>query len=350
MLSKIMLSNQSFKAYSRYVEQILIDVNDEIVHSKEKSFVDALLRLQRNEYSYHLEGFLQTIVNFLYFKDEAYLQSYLCWRYSFYRSYKISSEFLYQENALIQKITKLYVQLPFLRELETIHSYISDFYTLLGSDNSWKKREPLSKEAQKVYELLLAGDSDAFEMEIVEHIDGLESFCHYFTTTLSAVLRHIGEEWKYGAIKVAQEHRMSALIKDLLLKHMQGLERKPARVERFFLSCVSGEDHTLGLEISRKILEHLGYEVVVLGSKFVEQDLINALYEFQPDYILFIATLPTNLIQLAHNIKSIQRATLPKHPRCYVAGAAIKTLTNAQLSLECDGVFDTFVSFYDSFI
>lgn len=349
MPSLPLLPIKSHEVYSRYVDQILFDANEEISNSKEQSIQEGLLMLERNEYRYHLEDFLKIVINFLYFRDQEYLEVYLRWRYSYYLSHNIERAFLSIENALVQKIAQHYIKGSFAREVVKVHGHIAALYDLMSQEFVVSSTPMQNSDILRLYTLLLEGERDAFEIEIAQNSPTLKSFCSYFTDTISGVLSRIGEQWELGFITVAHEHRMSAIIKDVVLTQLESFKSTSRKRGKFFLSSVEGEEHTFGMEITAKILHHLGYEVVVLGSKFSLKEILSALYEFRAEHILFITTLPTNLMSVAKSIEEIRREPLPVHPKCYAAGGALRALSDPYDALDCDYFFETFIDFYERF-
>jgi len=349
MASMPLLSLRSFERYSRYVEEILLDVYEEIISAKEPILKESLLMLERNSYRYHLEEFLKIVINFLYFKDEKYLKAYINWRYRLYKSRDIHKKFLYKENALLEKIASHYIKDALNIEITKLHDYIAMLYDEAQDENSEYLAHKIPEYTLSLYTLLLQGEVDALESEIIKNTPTLQSFCQYFTKNISGVLFYIGEQWTLGGISVAQEHRMSALLKEILLKTLKNYEPISMKKEKFALSTIQSETHTLGREITVQILEKLGYEVVVLGSELSLKDICNTLYEFRIHHILFIATLPTNLLNVAQYIQVTHKEPLLENVQYYAAGGALKTLTNPCESLECDLFFESFEDLYEKF-
>lgn len=335
--------------YKRYSNQILLDTYDIIIASKEAVATQALLCLQTNEYYYHLEYTQQIITNFLFFGDYDYLDAYLEWRYRLYEARGIELEFLILESEELQKTTLHYIRAPFSQDIVGLHAYIAKFYGDMIGDTSQRASRQIEPQTQKLYLISLEGDVEEFVEVLRENAPTLEAFCDFFTSQVSKVLALIGTEWQNSVITVAQEHRATALIRDAVYAHLERFASKEPRGQKFFIGSVAGEQHSFGLELTSKILHHLGYEVATLGSKFSKEEVVSALYEFEPQHLLFVLTLPTSLMSVAELIAQIRTEDLPTRPKCYVAGQALSTLSNAYASLECDYYFADFIDFYRKF-
>jgi len=336
---------QTLQRYKRYKEQILLDMIEAVSESKEDVLQDALAILHKNEYYYHCEDFQKIIIGFLYFQDFYYLEHYLEWRCGVYMTRKIEIDFLILENELLLKRTLFYLQTPFTHKLKKLHEHISAFYAQMRRKLPETQRVGVDGQTQLLYALALEGKRDQFAALLLQNASTLEAFCLFFTQTLSKVLAHIGKEWQHNAISVAQEHRASAAIREEVFALLKNYPLCPPKNEKVFVSSVGGEAHTFGIDLSSEILRHLGYEVAVLGSKFSNDEIVNALYEFEPKYLLLILTLPSSLVDLAQLLEKINRENLPTRPECYVAGHALTTLSNPYSSLECDYYFTDFVDF-----
>ncbi len=340
---------QTLLEYKRYSDQVLLDMSEIMSDSKNPLVKETLLSLHRNEYYYHLEYYQKIIINFLFFRDYHYLNTYLRWRKGLYSGRGIDEKFLIFENEELLRTTLYYIKKPLSQDMTKLHGYVTAFYNEMFLEESDEEQQPIEPEVKKLYTNSLEGESEAFREALRKNAPTLEAFCDFFTSKISKVLTHIGTEWQKSLITVAQEHRSTALIRDAVYAHLETFPSQESRAEKFFISSVAGEQHSFGLELTSKILHLLGYEVATLGSKFSKEEVVSALYEFGPHHLLFVLTLPTSLIHVAELIAQIHTEDLPTRPKSYVAGGALGTLSNPYASLECDYYFADFTDFYRKF-
>jgi len=335
--------------YKRYRDEILFEIDEQMGNSELEMVEESLLTLHRNEYHYHLEYFQKILINFLYFNDFSYLDAYLRWRYEVYKTRKIPLAFLLYENERLLQSTRVFIKPPFSYKMEKYHEYIEQFYISLEEKSPLREVKLQDAEIERLYGDALEGRRVAFAHVMQEAAPSLEAFCEFFTSKISAVLAHIGHEWQRNNITVAQEHRATALIRDAVYEQLESYPRQEPRNEKVLLSLIAGEEHIFSLELTKRILHSLGYEVAVMGGKFSYQDTLNILFDFAPKHIVLITTLPTSLMSLAELLEKIHKEDLELRPKCYVAGAAIGSLSNPYSSLECDYYFVDFVDFYKRF-
>lgn len=88
-------------------------------------------------------------------------------------------------------------------------------------------------------------------------------------TTLEQVvlptLARIGAAWREGVLDIADEHRMTFLMRADLITLEAMLPAPPAAAPCALLACVPGENHELVLQMLSLVLRSVGWESVVLG-------------------------------------------------------------------------------------
>lgn len=99
----------------------------------------------------------------------------------------------------------------------------------------------------------------------------LHAFCDGY---VAPVMHRIGKDWEQGVIDVGDEHRMSHVV-------LEGLQevRKAMRVEASspsqpvaIVGCAEGNQHEIGAQMVRLLLEAHGWHVIYLGADVPTED------------------------------------------------------------------------------
>lgn len=139
---------------------------------------------------------------------------------------------------------------------------------------------------------LLAGDEPSAERTIRDAIDADISECTIYDAIMAPAMRRIGEGWASGELSIADEHIATAIT-----TRMVALQRELARVSarrlttRIMLCGLEREQHVVGLEMAHSVLQHSGYEVLMLGANVPIETLARAVERHRPAIIGFSATL-----------------------------------------------------------
>lgn len=141
-------------------------------------------------------------------------------------------------------------------------------------------------------EALLAGDEPSAERAIRDAIDAGISECTIYDAVMAPALRRVGEGWASGELSIADEHLATAIS-----TRMVALQRELSRVSgrrlstRIMLCGLERERHVVGLEMACSVLQHSGYEVLMLGADVPIETLARAVERHQPAIIGFSATM-----------------------------------------------------------
>ncbi|MGM0432559.1 MAG: cobalamin B12-binding domain-containing protein [Spirochaetota bacterium] len=88
------------------------------------------------------------------------------------------------------------------------------------------------------------------------------------------------------------------------LKESVGVKRKG----KFLIATVQGDLHDIGKNIVITMLKGAGYQVKDLGIDVSTEDIIEAVKEYNPDYVGLSALLTTTMIQMEHVVKKIRES------------------------------------------
>jgi excisionase family DNA binding protein len=83
---------------------------------------------------------------------------------------------------------------------------------------------------------------------------------------LAPVMYRVGTEYHEGVLSIGDEHRMTHLVRDLLVRLHFAVEPSPGAARPVaVVGCARSEVHELGALMSRVLLEDAGWRVVYLG-------------------------------------------------------------------------------------
>ncbi|NUN07003.1 MAG: MerR family transcriptional regulator [Bdellovibrio sp.] len=94
-----------------------------------------------------------------------------------------------------------------------------------------------------------------------------------------------------GHFSVAQEHILSALIKEQLILSKQNSKRKKASRSKFVLTTPEGDMHDMGLVISSALCSYHGVQTLFLGPSTPKKDLCETALRFGASHILLASTV-----------------------------------------------------------
>ena len=105
------------------------------------------------------------------------------------------------------------------------------------------------------------------------------------------LLREAGARWEAGAIRPAQEHLVSAVVRSVL----GGLLRTmppPVEGKPLVFATLPGERHELGLLCAAVLAAHAGHAVTYLGPDLPAADLVHAVTARHASTLVVSATIP----------------------------------------------------------
>ena len=150
-----------------------------------------------------------------------------------------------------------------------------------------------------VLQSIRAYDHGALEIALNRHAVLLPAEELVFSVVLP-LMREVGRLWEAGALRPAQEHLISALVRNLLGALLRTMpQRRGAPVITF--AAPPGERHELGLLCGALLAARAGYSSVYLGPDLPVDDIMHAATTVKAGTIVMAATCdisPASLKQL----------------------------------------------------
>ena len=158
------------------------------------------------------------------------------------------------------------------------------------------------------------------------------------STVISELLQpaqeRIGELWYEGVIEVADEHRATGVVEDLLNRLAPTRSVRPvAQGTTCILAAVGDEQHVIGLRALRLVLEDDGWTCEYLGAMTPAAELVRADRLIRPRVVLLTAAYLPSTEELADVIARLKK----RGSLVLVGGAAVARVGGLWRRLGADG-------------
>jgi MerR family transcriptional regulator, light-induced transcriptional regulator len=181
---------------------------------------------------------------------------------------------------------------------------------------------------------LVAGDRVTAERFVAaDHGPGVTRSA-VISDLLQPALERIGELWYEGAVGVADEHRATGIVEDVLAGLPPTPSQHPvASGARCLLAAVGNERHVLGLRALRLVLEDDGWACEYLGAMTPVAELVRLNGSLRTDVVLLSASYEPDTHELAGAVRQLKY----QGSRVLVGGVAIAAAAGLWKRLGADG-------------
>jgi methanogenic corrinoid protein MtbC1 len=139
---------------------------------------------------------------------------------------------------------------------------------------------------------------------------------------------------------VAQEHEVSALVRDVLGEVAARLPSPSTSRGAIVAACVPGEGHELGLRMAAMVAQALGYAVHYLGANVPVASILYALRSRRASTLLLSVTLDEHLPALDATLRSLAVLAPAERPAVLVGGQAAARLPAANQKQHVQVILD----------
>lgn len=179
--------------------------------------------------------------------------------------------------------------------------HVLDIYQMANADNL----------LDSLIHCMLDFDEQLFEKTLVQAIMKL-GFESAVNELIFPFLARTGVLWSTGAVKVAQEHFITNLIRRKILVAIDAQQLKPdGKTKKFVLFLPEGETHELLLLYTEYILRKNNHHVAYLGTDLPVSELPYLYSIYKPDYLVTFLTAPLKDTTPTKFLKSLG-STFPK--------------------------------------
>ena len=179
--------------------------------------------------------------------------------------------------------------------------HVLDIYQMANADNL----------LDSLIHCMLDFDEQLFEKTLVQAIMKL-GFESAVNELIFPFLARTGVLWSTGAVKVAQEHFITNLIRRKIMVAIDAQQLKPdSKTKKFVLFLPEGETHELLLLYTEYILRKNNHHVAYLGTDLPVSELPYLYSIYKPDYLVTFLTAPLKDTTPTKFLKSLG-STFPK--------------------------------------
>lgn len=300
--------SNSYLVFKRFEHEILIDVNENLESSDNLVIKDTVFSIGVNEIHHLVKYYQKIILNSLFFKDQKILIEYNIWLYRVYYNRNIDLEFFYYLNKLFQKVSSKYINYKYFIPIDEL------FELILKQHKEYKEKAvktaiyiEYEEEASLFAEYLISNNKAAILEQFCKKVTTIEGFISFYDTIVFNGMKKIGLLWEQGKVSIAQEHVATNLLDNVLINLLESFEVQECKNKHIFFSSAPNELHGLAVKIASLLCEKLGFKVTSLGVNIPAKEIKKAIREFQPDYILFSATLQSSIIDVALLIDELEQ-------------------------------------------
>lgn len=140
---------------------------------------------------------------------------------------------------------------------------------------------------------------------------------------VSGALEKIGDAWYDEEIGVADEHLATHVIQYAL--NEMSARWSPLRQTPYtaLCACPSQEHHKMACECVRSVLQHEGWNVVMLGADTPTDAIVDAIRQRQPHLVAISVTMPPDELVFPADVARISDAAVETGGEVVIGGSAI---------------------------
>lgn len=329
----------AFEEFKKYKHEIIIELIDSLEKEDSLLLKELLAQIGSTELHYFVKYHYKIVLNALYFKNQEIVKNYQQWVYKIYHHKNIDMDFFPYYNELCKKVSSRYIEKKALVQLNKLYDELSDNHTLfLKGIKSKKLLLEENNEISILTKYLLSADIEKAKELLNSKASNIEEFLSFYSDIIYNAMKLVGYLWEDGTISVAKEHVATKTLSTIVFETLDSYPDHPINNKHIFLNCAPDELHSLGTQIAAKVLVKLGYKVTNIAPKVPTIELIRGIIDFSPDHIIFSATLPTSLIDIAFIINDILDSDLKtlKKFQIGIAGNAFENLILPAQMIQAD--------------
>ncbi|MBX2821143.1 MAG: cobalamin-dependent protein [Rhodothermaceae bacterium] len=148
---------------------------------------------------------------------------------------------------------------------------------------------------------------------------------------IAPIMRTVGDAYLNGDLSIGNEHRITYLMRDLLVRMSTGSEwadRTPNAPEksrpRAVLGCIRSQAHELGCLMAKLVLESHGWDVVYLGLNVPSEDFSRAQIEYDASLVCIALMPPSTYPEVYHVIDLLEQVYDRNRPYHLVFGGPVE--------------------------
>jgi len=157
-----------------------------------------------------------------------------------------------------------------------------------------ERKESIENETQEyfVFQLIAAGmsyDQELFEV-LFEQSLSKYGMTETYKMVLYPMLLRIGIMWSANSIPSVQEHFISNIVRQKILRAIDDLPFLQLSAEKWLLFLREDEFHEVGLLFANFLIQQSGRKVLYLGSSVSSEAVFSAINDTKPNFLLLFFT------------------------------------------------------------
>jgi len=204
-----------------------------------------------------------------------------------------------------------------------------------------KKQESLSPAARAFLKAGLAGDLAGCRAVVKKALAKKTPPAEIYTRIFVPVLHETGRLWQEGEVTIAQEHYISAIVRqsmDRLREQVAETTRRTAQKKSVVAACVGEELHDIGIRMVADFFEMDGWDVYFTGANTPPKSILAAVKERKPDVLALSITMPSRLRDAEYLIRSLRASPDTAKVKIMVGGSPFRILPDLGKRIGADAV------------
>lgn len=198
-------------------------------------------------------------------------------------------------------------------------------------------RLPLSPLASQYLALLLEGHKASACRVVLDALSAGTTMRDIYLKVFEPVEVEVGRRWHTGLLTVAEEHYCTAATRTIM-ELLYGRIHHVGRIDppRFVGTCVSGEQHDLGIRMVADFFEMAGWRSYYLGADVPTAELVSYASHVQAHVVGLSVTLSSHLDRIAEAVEAL-RKTGVRRIRVLVGGYPFRQDPDLWKAVQADG-------------
>ncbi len=180
-------------------------------------------------------------------------------------------------------------------------------------------------ETLQMTDWLLAGDLDAARHTFLHQLRPSfpDSLPQTSVKVIQPALYAVGDRWERNEITFEQEHIATAISQQVLSDGFTQVQMAPLQAKSALFACVPGNRHEVGLRMVADAFAIAGWKVICLPIGQSETDILQAIAQWNPDWLGLSITMPNQVEPARELVQHIRQRFSKERPMILVGGLAI---------------------------
>ena len=187
----------------------------------------------------------------------------------------------------------------------------------------------------------LAGDLAGCRAVVKKALAAKTPVAEIYTGIFVPVLYETGRLWQVGEATIAQEHFISAIIRqsmDRLREQVADASPRIGQKKSVVAACVGEELHDIGIRMVGDFFEMDGWDVYFIGANAPPKSILAAVQERKPDVLALSVTMPSRLRDAAYLIRSLRASPDTAKVKIIAGGSPFRILPDLGKRIGADAV------------